>query len=422
MEFGNNPSVDELLLAALRGNQRPAPAAPAEPPVGVVPRGQLTADILRRQGNELTPNAPLPNIPMNDVVQPVANRPTVQSLYDKLDIVNRKPLDYSGLEAINKSRAEGSKDDFLGGLALQMMGGKSIAPAGAHIFEQALKDREPIRPNAADIGWTDPRTGKVVENPMMARSQEEKLITGRIDSLIKEEETKARIALEKGQRELAAQHQRNLEVLMAQKTAAQITVINNKAVSDDQRAAAKGALKPLAETQRKALEQKVDAIQNLETAASTWDDSYAGSWGPLSRARVALASTAGGLAPKADEQRANWWKNFGMYQTLPMRHALFGSALTPTEQASWQAVQEITPGSSPETIKNAMTKLITLARDKHRRMQEQLASDKRDSSAYDLPADATIKPIRPAANTPAAGGLSVAEAAELAALKEKHGR
>lgn len=238
MEFPNNPTEAELLIAALRGNQRPAPVA--ESPVGVPRRGQLTADILRRQGNELTPNAPLPNIPMGDVVQPIANRPTVQSLYDKLDIVNRKPLDYSGLEAINRSRAEGSKNDFLGGLALQMMGGKSIAPAGAHVFEQALKDREPIRPNAADIGWTDPTTGKVIENPMMARNQEEKLVTGRIDALIKEEEAKARIAIEKGQKELAAQHQRNMEILLAQKTAAQVTVINNRAVSDDQRAAGKG--------------------------------------------------------------------------------------------------------------------------------------------------------------------------------------
>jgi hypothetical protein len=59
------------------------------------------------------------------------------------------------------------------------------------------------------------------------------------------------------------------------------------------------------------------------------------------------------LAAKAtlgtDKDSVEWWKNYRKQSELTERHALFGGALTPTEQASWRSA-DIGPGMDAKVI------------------------------------------------------------------------
>jgi hypothetical protein len=71
-------------------------------------------------------------------------------------------------------------------MALQSLGGSRFGGMGAKVFEQALADSAPLRPNLADVGYFDPETGEFFENPVPARERERKAITGELTALQKE--------------------------------------------------------------------------------------------------------------------------------------------------------------------------------------------------------------------------------------------
>jgi hypothetical protein len=50
-----------------------------------------------------------------------------------------------------------------------------------------------------------------------------------------------------------------------------------------------------------------------------------------------------------DGDAVDWWKNYRKQAELIERHALFGAALTPTEQASWRSA-DISPGMDNKVI------------------------------------------------------------------------
>jgi hypothetical protein len=125
-------------------------------------------------------------------------RPEVADLYGQLETLQGTPLDYSGVEKVSKGRIANARRDALAGMALASIGGSSFKDVGGHILKQALGDMEPLRPNLADVGYVDPETGSFVENPMTARMQKEKVITGRIDALVREEQARANRLLAEG--------------------------------------------------------------------------------------------------------------------------------------------------------------------------------------------------------------------------------
>lgn len=348
-----------------------------------------SAQGLRNRGDTLAGALdPYPSeIPMDNVVQPVANRPEIGDLYDKLNVLNRKPLDYAGISKVNAARTEQGDREFLGGLALQALGGKTLAPAGKHVFEQALAKQTPIRPNAADVGWTDPETGEFHENPLTKRASEERLLTGRIDALVKEEESKARIAIAKGDKERAAIHQNNVEQLLAQGNAirqqhantagTQVTVNFDKAAMRGQ-----GGTKPLQHSEQKDIAAVADAYRNLNQVHSTFKDEYAGGitgtpGQELTNAamsnfpeltKMTMGAVGKGKSFKAEQEKAQWWGQQKRLDEMVERHTMFGSALTASEVASWKAAS-IQPGMDAKQIRDNMVIREGIIRQKAEQMR-----------------------------------------------------
>ena len=327
-----------------------------------------TPEALRNFGATLLPEDPNRTLPSEmQFREPIidgARRPSVNDLYNELDLVDRKPLDYTGLEDINRKRAEASRNDLIGGLILSTMGGSAMAPAGGHILQAALEAGKPIRPNAADIGWTDPVTGKVVENPQMRRASDEKVIMNRIDALTKEAERKYNLALQAGKADEAARHMRVLEALASQRNAiSNVTVINQKDGSG------KDNFKDISSQSRKKLEETTSDHQILSNMAATFKPEYAGGVTGIAGADAAAwvgtnfpdsARRAAKLAGKEKEfnqamATTEWWRTQKRLDEIPARHAAFGSAFTANEQAAWDAAT-IRPGMEAWQIQNAVDK------------------------------------------------------------------
>jgi len=216
-----DPLVGQIIAAeALKRMPRVAPSA------GELPaRGKNTAGYVKKMGAELAPDFPL-----REVVKPVVAPDTPAELALKelqartLKRLETKP-DYSGLEGINYSRAEMGAPEVGAGLYMSILGGKHMKEAGGTMLKEALKNREPIRPNAADIGWTDPATGKVVENPMLRETRDTAVIQHQLDQAIKTREFEITEARRLGDQALAEQKHQELKILLAQRQGS--TIIHN---------------------------------------------------------------------------------------------------------------------------------------------------------------------------------------------------
>lgn len=216
------------------------PAPLVDVPPGTPLSGGITPEEIRAM--QLRGYAPKVTTPVMPVT---TGRPDVNALYDQLALTERKPPDYSGLETIGKSRQESARRDLGVGMALSALGGESMKGAGGHILTQALEAGKPLRANAADVGYMDDTTGKFVENPMMHQNREEKLITGRIDALIKEQESKARIAIAQGNAadaQVAKQNANSLTLLAASIAQQNADTARTRAATAG---AAAGKLKPV---------------------------------------------------------------------------------------------------------------------------------------------------------------------------------
>lgn len=169
------PSEEELMIRTLR--ERGAP-------IRVPDTGRIS-----RQLNPYNAYNPEPQRPS------MGDRPNVSELYKQMETLYGTPIDYSALERVNKGRAAQSQTDMGAGLAMSMLGGKTMKPAGGQVFKQALEMAEPLRANLADVGYVDPESGQFVENPMVERQRREKILGSRIDAINKEENQRALMAL-----------------------------------------------------------------------------------------------------------------------------------------------------------------------------------------------------------------------------------
>ena len=96
----------------------------------------------------------------------------------------------------------------------------------------------------------------------------------------------------------------------------------------------------------KTLTEARDQAQTMDRLASSFDKAY-GSKGVLGIGS-GLSMTAKGVLG-SDQKSVAWWKDYGKAVQLIERHALFGAALTPTEQAAWKQA-DIDPGIHPDVI------------------------------------------------------------------------
>ena len=104
--------------------------------------------------------------------------------------------------------------------------------------------------------------------------------------------------------------------------------------------------KPLAQ---KVVDNITEARDNASTIASlksSFKPGFAGK-GVLGIGADMQMSASGNIG--VDKDAVEWWKNYRKQAELIERHALFGAALTPTEQASWRS-SDIGPGMNADVI------------------------------------------------------------------------
>lgn len=336
-----------------------------------------------------TPN---PNLPG---VAPIPGRPTIKSLYDQMETINNVPYDFKGLDAVNSAAENEGNSNFAKALAMQMFGGKTMQSPGKALMAESMERSKPIRPNAADIGWTNQETGEFVQNPVMARQQKEKVIAGRIDALVKEQERAANLLVAQGKLEEAATHNRNaeqLKLIMAgiasgnQAIAASLTNAKIQALENKH-----GATKPLTS---KDLDKMTD-FSKLYGTVSGQADKFKDEYSPQTFAgkpgvqvenfmESNFPKVMDKIGTKADRKRvtdqAEWWRDQDYYNNLPERHQLFGATLTEGERRSWEGAT-IQPGMRPEAIRKNLATRKRIMEDTAKRMHDTHIANQRNPAA-----------------------------------------
>lgn len=121
--------------------------------------------------------------------------------------------------------------------------------------------------------------------------------------------------------------------------------------------------KPLPGKEADTLAELNNAVKSISSVASKFQDKYAGQ-SIAGRGINWLGGMFGSAAPQSVQDQNEFWSAFEMLVNLPVRHEFFGSALTPTEKASWQAAQNITPGKDPEVVRRTFDWMLKTAQEK----------------------------------------------------------
>lgn len=104
--------------------------------------------------------------------------------------------------------------------------------------------------------------------------------------------------------------------------------------------------KPLPPTVVNAVTEARDSAATMERIQSSFKPEFAGK-GLYGLGADASMMVKGNLG--MDKEAVEWWKNYRKDVELTERHALFGAALTPSEQASWRSA-DIAPGMDPDVV------------------------------------------------------------------------
>ncbi len=116
--------------------------------------------------------------------------------------------------------------------------------------------------------------------------------------------------------------------------------------------------KPLPPASVKQLTEARDNAATIAQLSATFKPDFGGK-GLLGMGGNLQLSVSGNMG--ADRGAVEWWKNYRKQAELVERHALFGAALTPTEQASWTSA-DIAPGMNPKVIETNLKTRAALAK------------------------------------------------------------
>ncbi len=120
--------------------------------------------------------------------------------------------------------------------------------------------------------------------------------------------------------------------------------------------------------------------ENAKQFENTFKDEYAGQ--PL---MGGLSNTWGNIAGD-DTGQSSWWKNYQENKNQ-QRNALFGGALTPTEQQEYDK-QDITPGMNPGEVRKRLARQRELAERGYSRLTQNYGKGGYDTSGFQEPINA----------------------------------
>lgn len=228
------------------------------------------------------------------------------------------------------------------GLVGQLSPDEQAQSVGASVFKNALGNRaEKNTPR----GTFDPLSGVTAEDPEYVQAQQEARRGKVLDAALRVEE-KRRADQMRADEQRANRESR--EAQAAEGRALRLTI----AGMADQRAAAKDAAKAEGKAAGKTLPGgEVRKLTEAEGLTGTFGDLASGFKPELAGTPglAPLQNTVGKYFGAGYEAQSNWWQNYNDQKNL-VRNKLFGSALTASEKAAFDAAN-ISEGMDAKQIK-----------------------------------------------------------------------
>jgi hypothetical protein len=197
-------------------------------------------------------------------------------------------------------------------------------------------------------------------------------------------------ALDRAQRASLAEQRNTLTAAIANETlkarregyALQASLLPYKIGALESKARESQRGKPLSDKDKAALLDSTASADRLNNLLNSFDDKFAG-WGAAGPAVRFGANTVGSWAPEDYQKMDNWWGEFEMFSELPMRHEMFGAALTATEKQAWANAQRVRASKDPEKVRIALRDLISISKRVTERMRSSLLSEGKNMDSID---------------------------------------
>lgn len=320
------------------------------------------------------------------------------------ELLNQDP-DYTQLQEFARQRSQDGQGAMLNALAAQFAG-ERFEPVQAQFLKRASAARDPMKVGGGMVT----ADGRFIKDPDVQRQRQAEFLMNQAKAY----EQMAQSAENAQQRAaaLAAQNEVNNQMRML---GLQIQQGNLDMRRSQQ---AQGQRLPFNAVQD--LAKQAGGAQTMVNIANTFQDSFAAGASGLP-GMGAAQNWLGRNLPGDGEMKAqaNWWQNYNE-QANRIRNELFGSALTLTEKAAFEAAM-IGPDMDAKTIKARLKQQAAAAQRAYQRLIE--AAQGSGYNVSGLPSVGAVDaPMPGQIDGGQGGGLSSDEQAELARLREKFGR
>lgn len=319
-------------------------------------------------------------------------------------LVNQEP-DTSALQEYARQRGEMGNAAMMNALAAQFAG-EGFAPMQAQFLKKAAAAQDPMKL----AGGILTAEGKFLKDPFAEQDKKANMML-QLARHYEQMAVTAQTAQERAAALRAQQDIQNQLRLMGLQIQQQSLDLRSKEKNLGQRL-------PFSAVEQLAKQQ--GGADTMRTISDTFKDSYAA--GAVGIPGVGSAQNWVGRNIPVEgnlKEQANWWQNYNE-QANRIRNELFGSALTLTEKAAFEAAM-INPDMDAKMIKLRLQQQADAARRAYDRLVDAAESSGYNVSGFkaDRPADSGPKPGQV---QPAQGGLTDSEQAELDALRKKYGR
>lgn len=371
--------------------------------------GSLTNTVQPGQGRML-PNA-------------IANmRDKSNTAYSQASELMKQPIDYTGLQDFARQRGQQGEQAMLNALAAQYAG-ENFAPLQQQFMKTAAGAQEPIKVGGGLItargGFVkDPEAAqeKQIQRLMSdarfyeqlaanAQSQEEKREQLALQNESKEAFRQLQLSQMAGQNE-ATNRLREIGLGIQAGNAATNRMLAEATINQ------KGQPQKLPFSAIENLTKQASLAETMTSIAQTFKPSYGSPLPGVPGVGAALNFT--GRSGYGDQARANWWQNYNEQANI-IRNQLFGSALTLTEKAAFEAAM-ISPDMAADVIQTRLMQQAAAAQRAYTKIVEATGA-----SGYNVTGLPGLS--APVKSAPPGGGskdLNEAEMAELERLRAKH--
>lgn len=356
---------------------------------------------------------------------PSALRTRLGKVQKQLDDLEGEEVDTSALQAFARQQGEAGQSAMLNAMAAQYAG-EGFQPMQTQFLKRAAAAAEPMKMGG---GMLTPQ-GQFLKDPFAARDSRRTALERQalgLEKMVGEEDARLDRA-ERAEREredrLTRQEQVRQDALARDAQAAEFRRLGLGIQQQGLDLQKQGLDLRREQTNRDArlpfnavqeFSRQAGTAETMGTIASSFKPEYASMLPGIPG--LGAAQNYAGRAGVGNKERANWWQNYNEQANI-IRNQLFGSALTLTEKAAFEAAM-ISPDMNADVIQTRLNQQAAAAQ----RAYEKLLGAAQ-GSGYNTSGLPQVTPRAPAPKPggapTGAGALSPTEMEELARLRAKY--